>query len=77
MVGSEWYITNLTYGRWILMQSIVGVNRRANLSQQRAKKVVSDSLGLVDFAIRLVVFVLNLPDGRIVINPANQKAFWG
>jgi len=28
---------------------------------QRAKKVVSDSPGLVDFAIRLVIFVLNLP----------------
>ena len=56
---------------------------------QRAKKVVSDSPGLVDFAIGLVFFVLNLPDGqvlffggnsnyrRIVINPANQKWFWG
>ena len=54
-----------------------------------AKKVVSDSPGLVDFAIRLVIFVLNLPGGRlsavlggnsnyrrIVINPANQKGFW-
>ena len=29
---------------------------------QRAKKVVFDSLGLVDFAIRLVNLVLNLPD---------------
>ena len=28
---------------------------------QRAKKVVSDSQGLVDFAIGLVIFVLNLP----------------
>ena len=28
--------------------------------KQRAKTVVSDSLGLVDFAIGLVVFVLNL-----------------
>ena len=48
---------------------------------------MSDSLGLVDFAIGLVLFVLNLPDRqvlffggnsnyrRIVINPANQKAF--
>ena len=48
---------------------------------------MSDSPGLVDFAIGLVVFVLNLPDGqvlfflgnsnyrRIVINPANQKGF--
>ena len=54
-----------------------------------AKKVVSDSPGLVDFAIGLVIFVLNLPDGQvlffggnsnyrgIVINPANQKGFWG
>ena len=28
---------------------------------QRAKKVVSDSLGLVDFAVGLVNSVLNLP----------------
>ena len=28
--------------------------------KQRAKKVVSDSLGLVDFAIGLVNFVLNV-----------------
>ena len=59
------------------------------LSLQRAKKVVPDSLGQVDFAIGLVIFVLNLPDRqvlffggnsnyrRIVINPANQKGFWG
>ena len=51
---------------------------------------MSDSPGLVDFAIGLVIFVLNLPDGqvlffrevqisyrRIVINPADQKGFWG
>ena len=56
---------------------------------QRAKKVTSNSPGLVDFAIGRVIFVLNLPDGqvlffwgnsnykRIVINPANQKGFWG
>ena len=46
---------------------------------------MSDSPGLVDFAIGLVIFVLNLHKGqvlffsgssnyrRIVINPANQK----
>ena len=34
-------------------------------SSQRAKKVVSDSLGLVDFAIGLVNSVLNLPDGQV------------
>ena len=58
-------------------------------NSQRAKKVVSDSPGLVDCAIGPVIFVLNLPDGqllfwgeiqindrRIVINPATQKGFW-
>ena len=51
------------------------------------KKVVSDSLGLVDFAIGLVNSVRNLPDGQVkffeefklhkncVINPAYQKVF--
>ena len=32
---------------------------------QLAKKVVSDSPGLVDFAIVLVNSVINLPDGRV------------
>ena len=32
---------------------------------QHAKKVVSDSPGLVDFAIGLVNFVLNLADGQV------------
>ena len=49
---------------------------------------MSDSARLVDFAIGLVIFVLNLPGGQvlflweihiagIVINPANQKGFGG
>ena len=33
---------------------------------QRAKKVLSDSPGLVDFAIGLGIFVLNLPDGQVL-----------
>ena len=32
---------------------------------QGAKKVVSDSPGLVDFTIRLVNSVFNLPDGQV------------
>ena len=36
---------------------------------QCEKKVVSDSPGLVDFAVGLVIFVLNLPDGQVL--------FWG
>jgi len=54
---------------------------------QRTKKVVSDSLGLVDFAIGLVNFVLNLHDGQVEvleefklqknceINSAHQNVF--
>ena len=33
---------------------------------QHAKKVMSDSPGLVYFAIGLVIFVLNLPDGQVL-----------
>ena len=33
--------------------------------KQRAKKVVSDSPGLVDFAIRLVDSDYHLPDGQV------------
>ena len=34
--------------------------------KQHAKKVMSVSPGLVDFAIRLVIFVLNLLDGQVL-----------
>ena len=37
------------------------------IDNQCAKKVVSDSQGLVDFAIGLVIFVLNLPDGQVFV----------
>ena len=33
---------------------------------QRAKKVVSDSVGLLDFAVGLVNYVFNLPDGLVM-----------
>ena len=36
------------------------------ISQQRAKKVVSDSPGLVDFTIRLVNSVFNLPNMQVM-----------
>ena len=61
--------------------------QRTTPSARDFATVLSDSPGLGDFAIGLV---LNLPDGqvfflgggnsnyrRIVINPANQKEFWG
>ena len=34
--------------------------------EQRAKIVVSDSPGLVDFAIELVNSVFNLPNGQVM-----------
>ena len=37
-----------------------------NKGTQRAKKVLSVSPGLVDFAIRLVNSVFNLPDGQVM-----------
>ena len=37
-----------------------------DLQIQCAKKVMSDILRLVDFAIGLVNFVLNLPDGQVL-----------
>ena len=42
---------------------------------QRAKKVVSDSPGLVDFAIGLVNSVFNLPDGQVMFlrNSSNRR----
>ena len=38
----------------------------APLQIQRAKKVVSDSLGLVEFAIGQVNSVFKLPDGQVI-----------
>ena len=35
------------------------------IALQRAKKVASDSTGLVDFAMWLVNSVLDLPDGQV------------
>ena len=45
--------------------SIVSLNFLTN-KLQRAKKVVSDSPGLVDFAIGLIKSVFNLPDGQVM-----------
>ena len=41
--------------------------RNKQVVVQRAKKVVSDSPGLVDFAFRLLIFVLNFSDGQVVL----------
>ena len=71
------------------MAPLIGGSGKSNHCQydQRAKKVVSNSLGLVDFAIGLVNSVLNLPNGQVMcfeefklkksceINSARQRAF--
>ena len=48
-------------GRWLW-----NLHQRHKFLGQRAKKVLSDSPGLVDFAIGLVNSVFNLPDGQVM-----------
>ena len=47
----------------------INSSRNTPATLQHAQKVMSDSPGLVDFAIGLVIFVLNLHDGQVL--------FWG
>ena len=74
-------ITSLHMARYYMLYLL-------HLRVQRAKKVVSDSLGLVDFAIGLVNSVINLPDGQVkffeesklqgtVKSICSSKRFWG
>ena len=58
-----WMICNL---KLVLYQTLP-------VDYQRAKKVVSDSPGLVDFAIGLVNFVFNLPDGQVIFLSNSNK----
>ena len=39
---------------------------KCSSSLHRAKEVMFDSPGLLDFAIGLVIFVVNLPDGQVL-----------
>ena len=48
------------------LASLKTLLREKYISRQRAKKVLSDSPGLVDLAVGLVTFVLNLPDGQVL-----------
>ena len=47
---------------WLISDKTTYLNNQS----QVAKKVVSDSLELVDFAIRLVNSVFNLPNGQVM-----------
>ena len=49
----------------IPMESVPGYSENSGMGVQCAKKVVSDSPGLVDFAIGLVNCVINLPHGQV------------
>ena len=63
--GGWWIVYgNLTREKWVWGTPMWGRLRVRDLTQ-RAKKVVSDSLGLVDFAIGLVNSVTNLPNGQV------------
>ena len=69
------------------LRAIFGPDKQQKGRKQLAKKVVSNSPGLVDFAIGLVNSVLNLPDGQVTcfeefnleknceINSAHQNVF--
>ena len=45
---------------------LTSLSKQMTYMYQRTKKVMSDSPGLVDFAILLVIFVLNLPNGQVL-----------
>ena len=49
----------------------------AKLRTRCAKKVMSDSPRLVDFAIRIVIFVLNLPYGLVNIQVKQERGMGG
>ena len=61
------FVGKVPHNRWPRPKALV-LNLIVN---QRAKKVVSDSLGPVDFDIGLVIFVLN---ALINVNPAGGSA---
>ena len=60
--------TSQGLGEWIgwLTTPFRKVHQKNIIRRQRAKKVLSDSPGLVDFAIGLVNSVFNLPDGLLM-----------
>ena len=59
---------SMSWNTWDILTAlflVLCVFSRNNMASQRAKKVVSNSPGLVDFAIGLVNSVINLPDGQV------------
>ena len=67
MQECHWSSTNRRAGKVKRKtEKVVKKSGHYGMGWRRAKKVVSESPGLVDFAIRLVIFVLNLPDGQVL-----------
>ena len=60
MNGTKHQMRKLTQACTVLSLNL------SSASKQRTKKVMSDSPGLVDFAVALVTFFLNLPDGQVL-----------
>ena len=61
--NKKYSTTNPSFGPTFLGQVFTSLH--VHDLMQRAKKVVSDSPGLVDFAIGLVDSVVNLPEGQV------------
>ena len=57
---------NLLYKKNLSFAAAPSQKNAKLYDNQCAKKVVSDSLGLVDFAIGLVNSIFNLPNGRVM-----------
>ena len=82
-------VTALSKTVWFLKKFfLLQYNLNTQRAKQHAKKVMSDSPGLVDFAIGIVIFVLNLPNRQVLFffgkftlqkdynQSCNQKGFW-
>ena len=57
---------NLLYKKNLSFAAAPSQKNSKLYNNQHANKVVSDSLGLVDFAIGLVNSIFNLPNGRVM-----------
>ena len=51
---------------WPISDKTTYLSNQSQVGNQHAKKVVSDGLELVDFTIRLVNSVFNLPNGQVM-----------
>ena len=64
-IGPGWHtVTNTNTELYVIYCLIY--SKCINYEMQHAKKVVSDSPGLVDFAIGLVNSVFSFPDGQVI-----------